>query len=96
MDCTLASSDGIPGWALPRFEASARAIEANDFVEVTVHTAAGNLILPAASAGELRRRDEPVGRVTGFCDSVDGRVWGIRFLATQAGLYRNVLRHEGP
>jgi hypothetical protein len=75
-----------------RFAQSAGAVDAYDFVEVTVtvpRPTAGNPFTDVSVAGEFRREGgggAPVS-VEGFCDSPDGGTYRVRFLPTQPGRY---------
>jgi hypothetical protein len=74
----------------PQFSLSSDTVESNEFVEVTVRTqpAEGNPFTDASLTGEFGLSGEAPSAVTGFCDSPDGSVFRIRFLATRPGDYR--------
>lgn len=74
----------------PVFTLSAPLVETYDFTEVTVRTAplAGNPFLTAALTEEFGVEGEPAAPVDGFCDSPDGSLFRIRFMATKPGGYR--------
>ncbi|HUT94841.1 MAG TPA: DUF4038 domain-containing protein [Thermoguttaceae bacterium] len=73
------------------FSQSATTVDVYDFSEVTINVArplAANPFTDAVVAGEFRCEDgEPV-KVDGFCDSLDGRVFRIRFMPVKPGLHR--------
>jgi hypothetical protein len=76
--------------AIVTFRQSSTAVDAYDFVEVTINVArpaAANPFTDVAVAGEFRCGDgEPV-QVDGFCDSQDGSVFRIRFMPTKPGVH---------
>jgi hypothetical protein len=82
----------------PQFTASADTVEAYDFIEVTVRTRAPatNPFTTAELTGELHGPGGGPLRVTGFCDSRDGSVFRIRFLATRPGEYRYTVEFRSP
>lgn len=87
--CTRASKPPISGVA---FSQSANTVEAYDFVEVTANVdpvVVKNPFTDATLNGWFETVD---GRkrwpVEGFCDSVDGSVFRIRFMPPAAGDYR--------
>src|SRR5687768_8420159 len=71
-----------------RFEQSDRTIDRFDFVEVTLtvtNPAVGNPFMDSEVTGEFAREGGTPRQVDGFCDSEDGSVFRIRFMATEAG-----------
>ncbi len=72
-----------------QFAPTAATIDVQGFVEVEVRAkaAAGNPFLDFALRGTLTTPDGTVLTVDGFCDSPDGSVHKIRFLAVQPGRY---------
>ena len=80
--------------AAPRFTQSAKSVDRFNFVEVTLtldEPAKGNPFVDAALEGQLTPAGGSVARVDGFCDSVDGRVFRIRFLPLVAGRHAYAL-----
>jgi hypothetical protein len=84
----LACVTAIPMGAA-EFRASASSVPVYDFVEVEVRTRAsqGNPFIDAQLTGELRHGESPAISGDGFCDSPDGSVFRIRFMATRPGDY---------
>jgi hypothetical protein len=90
-----------------RFRQSADAVEAYDFVEVTLAldaAPAGNPFTEAEFDGWFEPEGGPRLAVDGFCDGDDGRAFRIRFLPAKPGAYRygvtyrrgaTTLAHEG-
>ena len=72
-----------------QFRPGASTIDVQDFVEVEVHAnaAEGNPFLDFALRGTLSTPDGKMLTVDGFCDSPDGSVHKIRFLAVEPGRY---------
>ncbi len=79
-----------------RFEPSSNAVEAQEFVEIVVHSAksAQNPFQRFALRGTLRTPDAAALSVDGFCDSPDGSLHRIRFLAVKPGSYSYDLQFE--
>jgi hypothetical protein len=75
--------------AAVQFTPRASVVDAQDFVEVDVRSAASaaNPFASFALTGKLRTPDGRSLDVDGFCDSPDGSLHRIRFLATQPGAY---------
>jgi len=73
------------------FSPSASAVEAYDFVEVTLNVAspdAGNPFTDVTVEGQFGKSgDSKRLAVTGFCDSADGSVFRIRFMPSTPGEY---------
>src|SRR5216683_34042 len=72
------------------FSQSAQAVEAYDFVEVTINVDAPDAVNPFTEvtvSGEFGRTGGPRAIVDGFCDSADGRVFRIRFMPATPGEY---------
>src|SRR5207247_1829206 len=73
------------------FAHSAPAVEAYDFVEVTVSLSApdaGNPFTDAAVSGWFARADDKDRvAVEGFCDSAEGSLFRIRFTPSSPGTY---------
>lgn len=72
------------------FRQSSTAVDAYDFVEVTIdmaRPATANPFTDVAVAGEFRCGDGESVRVDGFCDSQDGSVFRIRFMPTKPGVH---------
>jgi CubicO group peptidase (beta-lactamase class C family) len=86
--CDSASADQTANIA---FRQSSTAVDAYDFVEVTIDVArptAANPFTDAVVTGEFRCGDGQPVRVDGFCDSQDGRVFRIRFMPTKPGVHQ--------
>src|SRR4051794_2903226 len=79
----------MAAYAKPVFSVSAASVDVYDFIEVTARVAPGpsNPFVGASLNGELRFSNQQPLLVTGFCDSPDGSVFRIRFLATKPGPY---------
>lgn len=76
-----------------------RLIDVNDFAEVTVHVPRGQVANPFTDAELSGTLVEPGGRslaVLGFCDSDDGSLYRIRFLARRPGSYGYTLLYQAP
>jgi hypothetical protein len=79
--------------AVPRavtFSQSADTVPAYDFVEVAIEVDgpdAPNPFTDVTISGEFGRTGQPQLVVDGFCDSGDGRIFRIRFMAAAAGDY---------
>ena len=75
------------------------AVKVYDFAEVAIevkHTSAANPFTDVAVTGEFcREAGEPV-QVEGFCDSVDGHLFRIRFMPSVPGRYNySVIFRQG-
>lgn len=71
--------------------ASAAVIDGYDFVELTINVprpTVANPFTDAVVTGEFRSEGSEPGTVDGFCDTQDGSVFRVRFLATKLGLHR--------
>jgi Protein of unknown function (DUF4038)/Domain of unknown function (DUF5060)/Putative collagen-binding domain of a collagenase len=90
--CILLASCGRTGSLDVSFSQSASTIEAYDFVEVTANVSwprARNPFTDASLTGWFEPTDGGERQdVEGFCDSSDGSVFRIRFMATRPGSYR--------
>ena len=72
------------------FSQSVQSVEAFDFVEIKLNVEspdAKNPFTGATVEGRFEKADEPPIAVNGFCDSVDGSVYRIRFMPSQPGDY---------
>lgn len=80
-----------------RFSQSAQEIETYDFVEVTLKTDepdAKNPFMDVSVHGQFNHSDGKAMRVDGFCDSLDGSVFRIRFMPTRPGNYHYAVRYR--
>lgn len=79
-----------------QFRSSATQIEVQQFVEISVRSRPvnSNPFQGFALRGTLMTPDGKSLAVDGFCDSADGSLHKIRFLATQPGRYAYRLRFE--
>jgi len=82
------------------FEQSTDTIETYDFVEIEIRPAtpaAGNPFTDVAVTGAFGLEGKPPRTAEGFCDSADGSVYRIRFMATERGVhtYEVTLTHAG-
>ena len=72
------------------FQQSAAKVQAYDFVEVRLKVSspsAANPFTDVEVSGSFRRKGGKPIAVDGFCDSADGRVFGIRFMPAKPGAY---------
>jgi hypothetical protein len=88
-------------WAAPKnvtFSQSATQIDRYDYVEVTAAIEspdAGNPFIDSSLKGTLTSDDgSRHWTVEGFCDSTDGAVFRIRFMAPAAGEYKYAVNYE--
>ena len=88
-------------WAAPKnvtFSQSATQIDRYDYVEVTAAIEspdAGNPFIVSSLKGTLTSDDgSRHWTVEGFCDSTDGAVFRIRFMAPAAGEYKYAVNYE--
>jgi len=80
-----------------KFSQSAEAVDAYDFVEITLmveNPDAANPFTDVIVEGEFRREGGQAVRVDGFCDSADGRIFRIRFMPTRAGDYSYSVKYK--
>ncbi len=79
------------------FTQSAEAIDAYDFVEVTLQVQkpdAANPFKDVVVEGEFARQGSQPAQVDGFCDSADGSIFRIRFMPSQAGRYSYSVKYR--
>jgi hypothetical protein len=88
-------------WASPQsvsFTQSATAVDAYDFIEVTVHVASPDVRNPftdASLSGWFETADgSKRWQVDGFSDSADGSIFRIRFMPPSPGSYRYSLEYR--
>jgi hypothetical protein len=79
------------------FEQSATEIAAYDFLEVTLkvngHTAR-NPFQDVEVTGQFQAESGPAWKVEGFCDSMDGSLYRIRFMPTKPGKYSYTVEYR--
>ncbi len=87
-DPPRATSCGLPVWVT----APEEAVECFDSIELTVRDGAppagANPFTDAVVYAEFAREGEQPVRVDGFCDSIDGRLFRVRFMPSKPGKYR--------
>jgi hypothetical protein len=79
------------------FIQSAQTVDAYDFVEVTLKVDkpdAGNPFTDVVVEGWFAHDSGQKIQVDGFCDSADGRKFGIRFMPTQSGRYEYRVKYR--
>lgn len=79
------------------FSQSAEAVNAYDFVEVTVHVTSPDVPNPftgASLSGQFAIAGQAPTHVQGFCDSADGSVFRIRFMPGRAGEYSYTVTYQ--
>ena len=86
------------GYAEPslRFTASADKVSCYEFVEVTINATgseAGNPFTEVKVEGSFAAEGRPPLRVDGFCDSIDGSVFRVRFMPATPGAYRYSVKY---
>ena len=93
---------GIPekGNHVPDFSQSAETVDAYDFIEVTIRIQEPDVTNPftdVAITGTLQREGGVPVAVDGFCDSMDGSLFRVRFMPTETGRYEYTIRYvQGP
>ncbi|MGQ9731309.1 MAG: LamG-like jellyroll fold domain-containing protein [Candidatus Zipacnadales bacterium] len=80
-----------------RFSQSADTVEAYDFVEVSItveNPSAANPFTEVMVSGQFSREGGAAVPVDGFCDSLDGRLFRIRFMPSHPGRYTYSVLYE--
>ena len=91
--CLLILTFAFPLSGAPRkvaFSQSADSVEAYDFVEVSVKVEgpdAANPFTDVKVSGSFEKSGGSSTKVEGFCDSVDGSMFRIRFMPSSPGEY---------
>ncbi|MHC4682214.1 MAG: DUF5060 domain-containing protein, partial [Planctomycetota bacterium] len=87
--CTAGLLHGSPQDV--EFTQSARNVDTYDFVEITLHVKnpdVENPFVDAAVEGWFAADEGRKVLVDGFCDSLDGKIFRIRFMPSEPGKYR--------